>query len=169
MSMLVWHIAQLNVGTTVASLESPELADFVAALDGINAVAEASPGFIWRLKSDSGNATGIRVTDDPNFIVNMSVWDSIDALFAFVYRSAHTNVMARRHDWFSRPNEAYQVLWWVPAGYEPTVEQALARLEHLRRHGSTAHAFTFKERYPAPDAGGPPVDMKPEPYCVGWA
>ena len=169
MSTRVWHIAQLNVGTTVAPLASPELADFVAALDGINALAEASPGFVWRLKNDSGNATGIRASDDPNFIVNMSVWESIDALFAFVYISAHTKVMARRGEWFSKPDEAYQVLWWVPAGHEPTVDEALARLEHLRRHGSAAHAFTFKARYPAPGHGGEPVDMKPEPYCVGWA
>jgi Domain of unknown function (DUF3291) len=169
MSTPVWHIAQLNVGTTVAPLNSPELAEFVAALDDINTLAEASLGFVWRLKSDGGNATGIRASDDPNFIVNMSVWESIDALFAFVYRSVHTKVMARRRDWFSKPDEAYQVLWWVPAGHRPTVEEALARLEHLRRHGPAAHAFGFKDRYPAPDSGGEPVDMKPEPYCVGWA
>lgn len=165
---MAWHIAQLNVGTTVAPLESPELADFVAALDGVNALAEASPGFVWRLKSESGNATDIRAGDDPNFIVNMSVWQSVEALFAFVYRSAHTKVMGRRRDWFARPDRAYQVLWWVPAGHEPSVEEALARLEHLRWQGPTPQAFTFKDRYPAPDSGGAPVDMKPEPYCVGW-
>lgn len=168
MSVPMWYIAQLNVGTTVAPLDSPALADFVAALDGINALAEATPGFIWRLQSDSGNATDIRAGDDPNFIVNMSVWESVDALFAFVYRSVHTKVMARRRDWFGKPDEAYQVLWWVPAGHRPTVEEALARLEQLRRCGPTAHAFTFKDRYPAPDSRGEPVDMKPEPYCIGW-
>ncbi|HUB12274.1 MAG TPA: DUF3291 domain-containing protein [Acetobacteraceae bacterium] len=167
--MPVWHIAQLNVGTTVAALDSRELADFAAALDGINMLAEASPGFVWRLKSDSGNATDIKVSDDPNFIVNMSVWVSVEALFTFVYRSVHTTVMARRRDWFSKPDMAYQVLWWVPAGHQPTAEEALARLEHLRRKGPTAHAFTFKDRYPVPDSGGEPVDMQPEPYCVGWA
>lgn len=164
-----WHIAQLNVGTTVAPLDSPELAEFVAALDRINALAEASPGFVWRLKSDSGNATDIQVADDPNFIVNMSVWESVEALFEFVYRSVHTSVMARRRDWFSKPDQAYQVLWWVPARHAPTVAEALDRLEHLRRHGPTPHAFSFKDRYPAPDRTGAPVDMKPEPYCVGWA
>jgi hypothetical protein len=169
MHATAWHIAQLNVGTTVAPLDSPELADFVAALDGINTLAEASPGFVWRLKSDSGNATDIRVGDDPNFIVNMSVWESVEALFGFVYRSVHTQVMGRRRDWFAKPDQAHQVLWWVPAGHHPSVEEALARLDHLRRHGSTAHAFTFKERFPAPDRTGGPVDMKPEPYCVGWA
>jgi hypothetical protein len=167
--MTEWHIAQVNVGRTVAALDSPELADFVAALDGVNALAEASPGFVWRLKSDSGNATDIKVSDDPLFIVNMSVWESVEALFEFVYRSMHTKVMVRRREWFDRPAEAFQVLWWVPAGHAPTVEEALKRLQHLRANGPSAHAFTFKERYPAPDQGGGPTDMKPEPYCVGWA
>ena len=166
--MTAWHIAQLNVATAVAPLDSPELADFVAALDGVNALAERSPGFVWRLKSDSGNATDIRASDDPNFIVNMSVWESVEALFEFVYRSMHTKVMVRRREWFQKPDQAFQVLWWVPAGHTPTVEEALARLEHLRAHGPTAHAFTFKERYPAPGESGGPTDMKPEPYCVGW-
>ena len=166
--MTAWHIAQLNVGTTVAPLDSPELADFVAALDGVNTLAESSRGFVWRLKSDGGNATGIRASDDPNFIVNMSVWESVEALFEFVYRSMHTKVMVRRREWFQKPDQAFQVLWWVPAGHAPTVQEALERLEHLRKHGPTAHAFTFKERYPAPGDSGGPTDMKPEPYCVGW-
>jgi hypothetical protein len=153
----------------VAPLDSPPLAEFMAALDGVNTLAEASPGFVWRLKSDSGNATDIKASDDPRFIVNMSVWSSVEALFAFVYRSAHTKVMTRRREWFERPEAAYQVLWWVPAGTTPSVDEALARLEHLRAHGPTAHAFTFKERHPPPGAEGGPDDMRPEPYCVGWA
>jgi Domain of unknown function (DUF3291) len=165
--MAEWHIAQLNVGVTVAPLDSPELADFMAALDGVNALAEASPGFVWRLKSDSGNATDIRAGADPNFIVNMSVWASIEALFEFVYRSMHTKVMTRRREWFKKPDGAYHVLWWVPAGHRPTVEEALARLDHLDQHGPTPDAFTFKERYPAPGETGGPMDMRPEPYCVG--
>ncbi len=148
MRTTTWHIAQLNVATAVAPLDSPELADFVAALDGVNALAEASPGFVWRLKSDGGNATNIRASDDPNFLVNMSVWESLEALSAFVYRSVHAEVMGRRRDWFHKPGQAYQVLWWVPAGQPPALEEALNRLDHLRRHGSTAHAFTFKDRYP---------------------
>lgn len=164
-----WHIAQLNVARAVAPLDSPELADFMAALDGVNALAEAAPGFVWRLKSDNGNATDIKVENDPKFIVNMSVWESVEALFDFVYRSAHTEVMVRRREWFEKPAEAFQVLWWVPAGHTPTIEEAMARLAHLRAHGPTARAFTFKERYPKPDEAGGPEDMKPEPYCVGWA
>src|SRR5438874_6596225 len=109
-----WHIAQLNVGRILAPTDSPQLAEFMAALDEINARAEATPGFIWRLQSDSGNATDIRVSEDPNFLINMSVWATIEPLFDFVYRSAHTAVMARRRQWFEKPTEAYQVLWWVP-------------------------------------------------------
>jgi hypothetical protein len=166
--MTDWHIAQLNVARAVAPLDSPALADFMAALDDVNALAEAAPGFVWRLKSDSGNATDIRAGNDPQFIVNMSVWQSVEALFAFVYRSAHNKVMVRRREWFEKPTEAYQVLWWVPAEHAPTLAEALERLAHLRAHGPSTHAFTFKQRYPMPGAAGGPTDMQPEPYCVGW-
>jgi uncharacterized protein DUF3291 len=164
-----WHLAQLNVGRLVGPLETPPLADFVAALDRVNALADASPGFVWRLKSDSGNATDIRAGDDPLFIVNMSVWVSVEALFEFVYRSAHTKVMTRRREWFDKPDAAYQVLWWVPAGTVPTVEEALQRLAHLRAHGPSPFAFTFRARHPPPGEPGEPADMRPDPYCVGWA
>jgi hypothetical protein len=114
-----WHLAQLNVGRIVAPTDSPLVADFMAALDGINALAEASPGFVWRLQGDSGNATEILTTPDPYFLINMSVWESIETLFEFVYRSAHAGFMVRRREWFERPEEAYQVLWWVPTGTSP--------------------------------------------------
>ena len=167
--MSAWHIAQLNVGRTVAPPGSPELADFMAALDRINALAESSPGFVWRLQSDSGNATDILVSDDPQSLVNMSVWSSVESLFDYVYRSAHTDVMKRRREWFEKPTEAYQVLWWIPAGHIPSVEEALERLAHLRREGPTLHAFTFSRRYPPPGRPGAPDNMKPEPYCGGWS
>jgi hypothetical protein len=163
-----WHIAQLNVGRILAPTDSPQLAEFMAALDKINARAEAAPGFVWRLQSDSGNATDIRVSADPSFLVNMSVWATIESLFDFVYRSAHTAVMARRRQWFEKPTEAYQVLWWVPAGQVPSVPEALERLDHLRRHGPTPQAFTFNRRYPPPGELGGPEDMEPEPFCAGW-
>ncbi|MHB8813098.1 MAG: DUF3291 domain-containing protein [Steroidobacteraceae bacterium] len=148
--MHAWHIAQLNVGRAVALPGSPELADFMAALDRINALAESSAGFVWRLQSASGNATDILVSDDPRSLVNMSVWSSVEALFGFVYRSGHTQVMQRRREWFEKPVEAHQVLWWVPAGHIPSIEEALERLAHLRREGPTERAFTFSRRYPAP-------------------
>ena len=167
--MSEWHIAQLNVGRTLAPPDSPQIAGFMAALDEINALADAAPGFLWRLKSDSGNATDILVSSDPNFLVNMSVWESIEALFDFVYRTSHTAVMARRREWFEKPSQPFVVLWWIRESHVPTIEEALARLEHLRRHGPSAHAFTFKQRYPRPGTAGDPQDMNPEPYCVGWS
>lgn len=166
--MTEWHIAQLNVSTAQFPLDDPRIAEFVGLLGEINAIAEKSPGFVWRLKSDQGNATDIRVTDNPKFIVNMSVWQSVEALFEFVYMSMHRMVMSKRRQWFERPTSASQVLWWVKAGTTPTIEEAMARLAHLDRHGPTAQAFTFKQRYPQPGIEALPDDMKPEPYCVGW-
>ena len=122
----------------------------MAALDPVNALADAAPGFVWRLQTDEGNATSVPFNDDPMVIINMSVWESVEALSDFVYRSAHTEVMRRRAEWFHRSADAYVVLWWVPAGHEPTVEEAAARLESLRASGPTPFAFTFRERFPAP-------------------
>lgn len=166
--MNAWHIAQLNVGRAVAPPGNPELADFMAALDRINALAESSPGFVWRLQSASGNATDILVSEDPRSLVNMSVWSSVESLFAFVYRTGHTDVMKRRREWFEKPTEAHQVLWWIPAGHLPSIEEALERLADLRREGPAPRAFTFSQRYPPPGELGSPEDMKPEPYCGGW-
>jgi hypothetical protein len=145
------HIAQLNIAQAKAPLDDPLLADFVAQLDAVNALAEASPGFVWRLKSDSGNATDIRAYDDPMMIVNMSVWESIDTLFDFAYRTSHTKVMNRRKEWFEPLAGPHMVLWWVPAGTVPTVEEAKRRLDHLTARGPTATAFTFKARFAAPE------------------
>jgi Domain of unknown function (DUF3291) len=146
------HIAQLNVGRAVAPLEAPQLADFMAWLDGINAIAEASPGFVWRLQGDSGNNTDLKVTADPLFIVNLSVWESIEALHAFTYRSEHRTVFARRYDWFERRETPNMVLWWLPAGTLPDVSDALGRLRRLADLGPTPEAFTFKEPFVAPEA-----------------
>ena len=145
------HIAQLNIARAKAPLDTPLLADFVAQLDTVNALAEASPGFVWRLKSDSGNATDIRAYDDPLMIVNMSVWASIDGLFDFAYRTSHTKVMNRRKEWFEPLPGPHMVLWWIHAGMVPTVEEAKPRLDYLAAHGPTATAFTFKVRFPPPE------------------
>jgi hypothetical protein len=165
-----WHLAQINVGRLAAPEGDPRVQPFFEALDRINALADASPGFVWRLQSDGGNATDIKPTEDPQFIVNLSVWQDADSLFDFVYRSAHTPVMARRREFFERFDGAYQALWWVPAGHLPTVDEGLARLWRLDRYGPTPQAFTFKARFPAPDeAAGPPEDMRPDPWCLGSA
>ncbi len=145
------HLAQMNVAHAVAPMDDPQMADFMAQLDEINAMADDAPGFVWRLQSDSGNATDIIVTPDPSFLINMSVWESVEALFDYVYKTAHTKVMTRRRDWFRKHDGAYQVLWWVPAGHLPTPEEGLERLRHLTDHGPTPHAFSFKERFPAPE------------------
>jgi hypothetical protein len=165
-----WELAQINVGRLVAPAEDPQVADFMAALGTVNAMAEAASGFVWRLKDEEGaGATEIRPAPDPQFIVNMSVWADADSLFQFVYRSAHTPFMARRRDWFGRFEGAYQALWWIEAGHRPTIEEGLSRLWLLDRYGPSEKAFTFKARFPAPDEAGRPVDMQPDPWCVGRA
>ena len=107
-----WHIAQINVATALYPAEDPRMSDFYSRLDDVNALADGSPGFVWRLQSESGNATDIQVGEDPLLIVNMSVWQSVEALFDFAYKSAHRHVVADRRQWFSRPDGAYQALWW---------------------------------------------------------
>jgi Domain of unknown function (DUF3291) len=166
--MTRWQIAQVNVATALYPLDDAGMAEFIGLLDQVNALAEASPGFVWRLKSDQGNATDLKLSDDAKFIVNMSVWQSVEALFDFAYRSAHREVMAKRRQWFVPPSGAYQALWWVRAGEFPTGEQGLERLRHLDRHGPTDFAFTFKRKFPPPGSSAPPEDMRPEPYCIGW-
>jgi len=145
------HIAQINVSRPVEPLDSARLADFVAALDPVNALADTAPGFVWRLRTEDGNATAIRVLDDDELIVNMSVWESIDDLGAFVFRSGHTGVMRRRREWFVPMRESTTALWWVPAGTVPTVADGELRLRHLRAYGPTSTAFTFREPLPSPD------------------
>lgn len=148
------QIAQINVARTHHPLDHPAMAGFVARLDAINARADAAPGFVWRLQDESGNATDLSPFDDPMVIVNMSVWETIDALFDFVYRGAHTEVMRQRKSWFELPEAAHTALWWTPAGTRPTLAEARARLEHLRACGPSAHAFTFKHHFPATETAG---------------
>jgi hypothetical protein len=148
-----YQLAQLNIARAREPLDSPQLAGFVEALEPVNALADAAPGFVWRLQTEDGDATAIRPFDDDLLLVNMSVWESLEALAGFAYRSDHRDVMVQRRKWFERMDEAFLVLWWVPAGHRPTVEEAKERLFHLRRHGPTAEAFTFRSPFPAPDAG----------------
>jgi len=153
-----FNIAQVNIALPTEPIDSPLLAEFVALLDPINALADRSPGFVWRLQTEDGNATAIRAFDDERLIVNMSVWESIERLAEFVYRSGHVAVMRRRREWFERIRP-YMALWWIPAGTTPTVADAELRLAHLRRHGPTPVAFSFKQRFAAPDAElAPAVD-----------
>ncbi|MFK0191990.1 DUF3291 domain-containing protein [Kitasatospora sp. NPDC090308] len=148
------QLAQVNVGRTVAPLDSPELAGFMAQLAEINELAERSPGFVWRLVDAAGaDATGLRPDPDDGLLqINCSVWESVEALRAYVYRSDHLRVLARRREWFRRPTGAHQAMWWVPAGHRPSAAEAMARIALIRDHGPGPEAFTFREPHPAPDA-----------------
>jgi hypothetical protein len=147
----VFHLAQLNVGRTVAPVDDPVMAGFTGNLDRINALADAAPGFVWRLQTDSGNATDVVVDEaDPLFIVNLSVWESLEAMRDYVYRSDHTPFLRRRREWFQAPvdGEPVVTLWWVPAGTLPTVADAMERRALLAADGPTPKAFTFRQTFP---------------------
>jgi hypothetical protein len=170
MSDTAWHLAQINIGRLVAARGDPRVAPFFEALDRINALADAAPGFVWRLQDESGNATEISYVPDPLLAVNMSVWADAESLFDYVYRSAHTPVMARRREYFQRMEGVYQALWWIPAGTIPTVNDGLSRIWMLEKFGPCPQAFTFKARFPKPDETALlPVDMQPDPWCIGRA
>lgn len=147
-----FDLAQVNIGRMRAPLDSPRMAGFVAALDPVNAVADRAEGFRWRLQSEDGDATAVRIFDDEWLLVNMSTWASHQALVDYVYGPEHVAVLRERRQYFERPVEAMTVLWWVPAGHRPTVAEAQDRLVSLREHGPTPFAFTLRETFPAPDA-----------------
>jgi len=147
-----FQIAQVNIGRIRAPLDDPLLAGFVARLEDINALADSTPGFVWRLKTDVGDATSLRPYDDDRILINLSVWANPGDLRDFVYRSAHAGVMRQRKSWFERFDGMYYALWWVPAGHIPDIGEAKDRLAHLRKHGESAHAFSFAKLFPAPDS-----------------
>lgn len=156
--MSAYHLVQLNIAHLASPIDSPALVDFVANLDRINALAETSPGFIWRLQTEAGDATGIDYFG-AEVIVNLSVWEAIKPLHDYVYRTAHVEVMRRKKEWFDKLREAHMVLWWVPAGHRPSIEEAERKLACLRAHGPTETAFTFKKAFVAPDADQHVTDL----------
>jgi Domain of unknown function (DUF3291) len=147
-----YQLAQINISRMLAPIDDPIMADFVANLAPINALAEGSPGFVWRFMTPAGNATAERPYDDDRIIINFSVWEDAESLRRFVFESGHVAIMRRRREWFERLTEAVTALWWVPAGHEPSVAEAVERLDHLRRHGPTPYVFTFRNMMPPPDA-----------------
>ena len=158
------ELAQVNVGRLAAPLESAQLAPFVAALDSVNAVADAAPGFVWRLQTESGNATDVvafewDAGDSAGVIVNMSVWRDVDSLAAFVFGGEHVAIMKQRRAFFIPMREAYTACWWVPRGQRPTTDDAEARIRHLRAHGPTPYAFTLRAHFPPPDAAESATDV----------
>src|SRR6476620_1898134 len=145
-----FHLAQVNVGRMLAGREDPAMAGFFTRLDEVNELAESSIGFVWRLKDNSGNATYLRPFDDDSILINLSVWESIEALAAFTYRSAHKELIAGRKQWFQDFGQPFVALWWIPAGHIPGVDEARDRLGHLQAHGPTPFAFGFKTAFPVP-------------------
>lgn len=157
------ELAQLNIALMRVPLDSPGMADFVANLAPVNALAERSPGFVWRLQDEEGDATGIRPFG-PEVLVNLSVWSDVASLTDFVYRSAHVEMLQRRKEWFERISGMHQVLWWVPKGHRPDVNEAATRLAQLRESGPTQEAFTFRQTFlaPAPSVPFVPVELERE-------
>jgi hypothetical protein len=137
------HLAQINIGRARAPIDDPIMAGFVARLDEINALADASPGFVWRLKTEEGNATSLTPYNDNRILVNMSVWETPEDLRQYVYRSVHAEVMKQRKEWFERFKDVYMAMWWVEAGHIPTIAEAKERLAYLQLHGESEFAFTF--------------------------
>jgi hypothetical protein len=142
------QLAQVNIGRIRGPIDGPIMAGFMARLDEINALAERSPGFVWRLQTDEGNATYFRPYDDDRILVNMSVWESVETLEAFVYRTVHVELLKQRHEWFEKFESAYAALWWVPAGHRPSLDEMKKRLRRLQDEGPTPFAFTFRQRFP---------------------
>jgi hypothetical protein len=145
-----YHLAQINIGRLIAPLDDPKIAEFVAQLEPINALADKAPGFVWRLQSESGNATDIAYNDDPFVIVNMSVWESVEVLREFAYKSDHMKVLRDRAKWFEKAAKPTYCLWWIPAGHIPTVAEGRERLEHYQTHGATQYSFWFSQQFPQP-------------------
>ncbi len=143
-----YHLAQLNIARMLAPIESPQLSDFVANLDRINALAEAADGFVWRLQDEAGSATRFRPFG-AEMLVNLTLWNNIESLHNYVYRSGHVEIMKRRKEWFEMMREFYMVLWWVPVGTIPTVDEAKQKLAQLRQQGPSSDAFTFKQPFVA--------------------
>lgn len=147
--MSKFELAQLNVAQMTVPLDSPALEEFVNNLDRVNQLAEQSPGYIWRLQTEEGDATELRPFGE-DMLVNLSVWESIEALYNYVYKSPHVEIMRRRKEWFEKINDAYTVLWWIPKGHKPTIEEAKVKLKLLQDSGPSQEAFTFKNSYPNP-------------------
>lgn len=146
--MAEYQIAQVNIGRIKGPLDGPIMAGFVNRLDEINALADSSPGFVWRLQASEGNATYFRPYDDDRMLMNMSVWETIEDLKHYVYRTAHAELLRQRHEWFEKISAVYMAMWWVPANHIPGIDEAKKRLAYLEAHGPTQFAFTFKEVFP---------------------
>jgi hypothetical protein len=163
-----FQLAQANIGRIRAPLDDPIMEGFRSQLDPINALADQTPGFVWRLQTEDGNAMAIRPYPDERMAINMSVWESLEALQEFVYRSAHVGPLRDRTQWFEPIEGPILVLWWIPAGHIPTVDEALERLTQLKERGPSADAFTFRAPFPSPDEPSRAVPGLDAKFCE-WA
>jgi len=161
---MMYQLAEVNIARMLAPLTDPLMAEFVAQLDTINALADSSPGFLWRLQTPEGNATALQPYEDDLILVNLSLWASLADLSTFVYKSRHRQVLQQRRQWFQQFEGPYMALWWVPCGHIPGVEEAKERLAHLRTHGETPCAFSFKKLFPTPEETVDP----PAPVIMEW-
>jgi hypothetical protein len=163
-----FHLAQVNIGRVRAPLDDPSMEGFRTQLGPINALADSTPGFVWRLQTEDGHAMAIRPFEDERMAINMSVWESLEALQQFVYRSAHVAPLGDRRQWFEPMEGPILALWWIPIGHTPTVEEAKERLRHLAERGPSAHAFTFRTPFPPPDDGTAETSALDARFCE-WA
>lgn len=145
-----YHLAQINIAQGKDAIESKTMKGFVDRLDEINTYADQADGFVWRLQSEEGDATSIQAFDDPNLLVNMSVWEDIESLKNFVYKTFHVELIQNRDAWFDKIVNVHQTLWWIPQGTIPTIIEAKEKLEYLQELGSTQKAFTFAKSFPHP-------------------
>jgi hypothetical protein len=160
-----YHIAQVNIGRVKAPVEHPSMAGFTTRLEELNALADDSPGFVWRLQTSAGNATYFRPYDDDNILMNMSVWESIESLRQYVYQTVHAELLRHRHEWFDKFVGTYTALWWVPAGHRPSIDEAKKRLAYLEEYGPSEFAFTFKTTFPPDDQFQKAIDWSSFQPC----
>jgi hypothetical protein len=149
--MQEFNIAEINIAKIKGvDINDPVMKEFVDNLDGVNAIAESSSGFVWRLKDESNNATSINPYNDEQIIINISVWESIEALENFMYKTFHSNFLKRRKEWFQAFGKVSTAMWWIPKGQVPTIEEAVEKLDYLQKNGSSELVFDFKNKFPVP-------------------
>jgi heme-degrading monooxygenase HmoA len=148
----MFHLAQVNIARAKFALDDPRMNAFISRLGEINAIAEESPGFIYRFTGDEFSNPFYATRFDRRYVFNLSVWESLETLKEFTFTSSHKELFRDRQEWFERLTAPSLAMWWVPAGHTPDIEEAVVRLDHITLHGETRFAFTFRSTFPAPDA-----------------
>ncbi len=161
-----YHVAQVNIGRIRAQLDDPIMTGFVQRLEEINALADASPGFVWRLQTGEGNATYLRPFEDERLLLNMSVWESVESLRQYVFHGSHRALLRQRHEWFEKFEGAYSALWWVPAGHIPGIDEAKRRIAHLDAYGPTEFSFIFQSVFPVDEGFQRSIDWSSFQPCT---